>query len=107
MVIGVAFAVFGLLLLFVPVPVTGEHLVFFVVLILLPMAGGGILFYYGYRARKLKQITAHHAFQMLRDDDKIDARELSTRVGTTEMKVRQLLVDLQREGLIPFKAVIT
>jgi hypothetical protein len=86
MVLGVVIVVVGLLFLagFGSTEEVGGSIIGGLALI----AGGGVLFYFGQRARKLKRITVDLAFQMLREDDKIDARELSIRAGTDEMKVR-------------------
>jgi len=67
---------------------------------------GGILSYFGYQYNNKVKQTSEFALQMIRDDGKIDARELAQQVGVSEVDVRTYIAESQRKGVIPFKTDI-
>ncbi len=64
---------------------------------------GAGLTYYGYEYKDQLKQTAEFALQMIRDDGKIDARELAQRSGISEVDIRSYIAESQRKGMIPFK----
>jgi hypothetical protein len=70
------------------------------------VAGGGMLAYFGQRYRSRKSAVTDASFQMLKEREKIDAAELSRRLGFSETEVRQYIMESQRAGLLPLKAEI-
>lgn len=70
------------------------------------LIAGAILTYYGNKYKNEFKQTSEFALQMMRDDGKIDARELAQQVGVSEVDIRSYLAESQRKGVIPFKATI-
>ena len=73
---------------------------------LLFLAGGGIMIFFGAGYLRHRKTVLGFAFQMLRDDNKINAGELAGRLGISEIEIRKYLSHAQRKGIIPFKADI-
>ncbi len=67
---------------------------------------GAILTYYGNKYKNGLKQTSEFVLQMIRDDGKIDARELAQRVGVSEVNIRSYIAESQKKGIIPFKADI-
>lgn len=63
----------------------------------------GILTYFGYQFKSKVKQTSEFALQMIREEGKIDARELAQQVGVSEVDVRYYIAESQRKGIIPFK----
>ena len=55
---------------------------------------------------KIANDATEFALQMLRDENKINAREFAARAGASEVDVRMHIAEAQRNGIIPFKAEI-
>ncbi|MBF0220545.1 MAG: hypothetical protein HQL49_13605 [Gammaproteobacteria bacterium] len=70
------------------------------------LIAGAILTYYGNKYKNELKQTSEFALQMIRDDGKIDARELAQRVGVSEVDIRMYIAESQKKGVIPFKADI-
>lgn len=68
---------------------------------------GGLLFYFGKKAVTHKKMITETALHMLKQSNRIDAGEIAGKLGMSEIKVRELLTQAQRKGVIPFKADIT
>lgn len=64
------------------------------------------MIFFGAQYLTRKKTVGNFALQMLRADGKVDAGELARRVGVSEVTVRGMIADLQRKGMIPFKADI-
>ena len=67
---------------------------------------GAFLTYFGNRYNQKVKQTSEFALQMMRDDGKIDARELAQRIGVSEVGIRSYIAESQRKGIIPFKTDI-
>ena len=70
------------------------------------LAGGGVLIYFGATYLKARNQLGDWALAMLRETSKIDGAELASRLRLPEVKVREMIADLQRRSVIPFKVDI-
>jgi hypothetical protein len=72
----------------------------------LMLIGGGVLIYYGNQYIKRVKQTSAFALEMIREEGKIDARQIVQRIGVSEVDIRMYLIESQRKGIIPFNAEI-